>query len=150
MAQQQRFYANSVLTTNVTTAEATWELIAGTNGVRLFELGIALNAATASTILLARPAAKGVTPTTAKAFKPEGVNDGLGSDSSATTAVAWGTKPTAPADGIYMRRFGLPAEVGRSIVWTWENGLLIPAAASLVIFNGATNSALNVWARISE
>lgn len=142
-----RYFSSGVLTTNTTINEATWELIAGAQGVRVFEIGVALNAATASLFGLGRPAAIGVTPTSPVALAAESDN---GVAALTKTALAWGTKPTAPSVS-YLRRFGLPAEVGRNVVWTFgPSGLYIPAASSVVLFNLAANSALNVWARISE
>lgn len=113
----------------------------------LQEMGVALNAATASLFGLARPAAIGITPTTPVALQAESDN---GVAALAKTALAWGTKPTN-TNVVYLRRFGLPAEVGRNVVWTFgPKGLFIPAAGTLVLFNLAANSALNVWVRISE
>src|SRR5262245_59384760 len=125
-------YSHVALTSNVTTAEAAWELIAGTKGAMLKRLLIQLTATTATALGLGRPTAKGITPTTPVLFQPHKVGD---TAAVASTALAWGTKPTAPPSDIYLRRCHFPAVIGSSIEWRWENGLFIPASASLVLFN---------------
>src|SRR3954468_13299108 len=109
-------YTHAARTTTVTTGVATWEM-RSTSTDRLFivEIGIFLGAATASTFGLGRPAAIGVTPTTPVTVQAMDPGDPAG---TGTTAVAWGTAPTAPTSAIYLRRVGLPAAIGNGVIWT--------------------------------
>ena len=106
-------------------------------------------AATASTFGLGRPSAIGVTPTTPVAGQAE---DSADAASAAQTAVAWTTKPTAPASSIYLRRIALPAAIGAGVIWTWPDGpgLIVPINSSIVIFNLATNGVIDCYARWEE
>lgn len=138
-------YSLGTRTSNGTDAEAAYELIAGAQGFNLLELRISLVAATATTIGLGRPAAKGVTPTTPVTLKAE--RDAT-TAALAASAVAWGTKPTIPA--AFLRRAGLPATIGANVEWKFENGLVVPADATIILWNLATNSVLDVTAVIDE
>lgn len=132
-------------TLNGTIDEAAWELIAGAQGCRLVELGVTLAAATASVLALGRPSAIGITPTSPVALQGE---EPAVTAALAKGALAWGTKPTVPA--AFLRRASLPAAIGASFTWTWASGILIPAAGTLVLWNLASNSVLDVYARIVE
>jgi hypothetical protein len=138
-------YTLGVRTSNATDAECAWELITGaTPGrVKLVELGIFLAAATATTIGLGRPQAIGITPTTPADFLPEDPNNVLASG-VAQSALAWGTKPTIPT--AFLRRIALPAVIGTGVIWTFPEGITIPVSSSLILWNLATNSVLDVYA----
>lgn len=144
-------YTHAAITSNVTSGEATWELRShATQGrLRIRELGIFLNAATASIFGLGRPAAIGVTPTSPVVGQAEDPADAA---AVGATALAWGTKPTTPTSSIYLRRIGLPAAIGAGIIWTWPDGpgLIVPINSSIVIYNLASNAAANVYARWEE
>lgn len=113
---------------------------------RLLELGVSLVAATASLIGLARQSGGSVQTTSVvgQAVDP------LSAASTVTIGSAWSTPPVAPvAPAQYMRAFGLPAQIGAGLIWTWgENGLLVPVSAGLAIMNlgAAAGSALDVYA----
>jgi len=126
-------------TSSGTAAAAALEIIAGARALFVREVVIALAAATASTFGLGRPAAKGITPTSPVTSLSEQPGDAV---STATTAVAWGTGPTVPAD--FFRRVGFPAVIGSTITWYFNNGLFIPASGSLVIWNIGTNGVCDV------
>lgn len=138
-------YTLGVRTSNATDAECAWELITGaTPGrVKLVELGIFLAAATATTIGLGRPQAVGITPTTPVDFLPEDPNNVLASG-VAQSALAWATKPTIPI--AFIRRISLPAVIGTGVIWTFPEGITIPVSSSLILWNLATNSVLDVYA----
>lgn len=139
-------YSLANLTTNVTTANAALELIAAsTDRVKVMEIGITQNAATATTIGLGRPAAVGITPTSPIALLSE---ENTTDVATSKTALAWGTGPTAPTN--FMRRIAFPATLGAGIVWSWKNGLVIPVSGSLVLWNIVGGSALNVWIVVDE
>ena len=127
-------------TTDGSSAAAALEIIAGNSSAKILEIGIALVNATASIIGLGRPAAKGITPTAPVLLLGENSIDGV---SNVSTAVAWATGPTVPTS--FQRRISLPAVAGSFIVWTFKNGLLIPAGASMVLWNLAANSVLEVY-----
>ena len=138
------YFSLGVLTTGTASGAAAWELRTSAN-TRAYvqEIGVFLNAATASTFGIGRPAAIGVTPTTPVDLLPEDsanpVVAGL-----VQSALAWTTGPTVPAS--FLRRISLPATVGMGIIWTFPKGLVIPASSSLVLWNLALNSAFNAYA----
>jgi hypothetical protein len=103
-----------------------------------------MGAATASTFGLGRPAAIGVTPTSPVLGQADDPADVV---AVGATAVAWGTAPTTPTSSIYLRRIGLPAAIGSGFIWTWPEGpgLVIPVAASLAIYNLATNGVADIY-----
>lgn len=149
-------YSLSQRTTNTTIANPCWEIrSAAGNKPKVLEIGISINAATASVYGLGRPAAIGVTPTSPQTFVDE--SDG-GSGATAaptgntTAAVAWGTPPTVPAN--FLRRVSTPATIGAGVIWTFPRGLGIPnqsgTVGSLVIWNITATSAADVWAVVDE
>lgn len=135
----------SQITTGTASATAAWEIRTGaTPGrARLMELGLFLTAATASDYGLGRPAAIGVTPTTPVDFLPEDPNDVVASG-VIQGSLAWGTGPTVPAN--FFRRVSFPATVGSGVIWTFPRGLVIPVSSSLVLWNIATNGAIEAYA----
>jgi len=109
------------------------------------EIGLNLGAATASTYGLGRA---GNTPTQTSPVlvqaedpsKPAGLSG---------CAVAWSVAPTVPAQ--FLRRISLPATIGAGVIWTFPRGMNVAAAASMLIWNLATNSAsTNVWWVVDE
>lgn len=131
-------------TVDGTIATAAYELIAhSTKGCVLREMLVTLAAATASAYGLGRPAAKGVTPTSPVALLPED-----GGILQTSTAVAWGTGPTVPTQ--FFRRVSFPATISSSILWTFANGLYIPAGGTLVLWNIAANGVVDVSVEVDE
>jgi len=124
----------AVRTTQTTITKPCWEILTGSTPgrVKVFEIGITLAAATASTFGLGRPAAIGITPTSPVNFQVEDPNDVLASG-VVRSALAWGTDPTVPAN--YFRRISLPATVGTGVIWTFPQGLVIPVSSSLIVWN---------------
>lgn len=125
---------------------------APSNASRIFEVGLACNAATASAISLFRNTAAGYTATTS-------VGPGQGeytTDPVGTSLVdtAWSTAPTITAAN-RLRRFGLPATIGAALIWVFQNGLYVRSATAtdiLVIWNegGTAGSALNGYIAYEE
>lgn len=127
-------------TSDGTTATAAFELIAPSDKtVILREMTVSLAAATASIYALGRPAAKGITPTTPVALLFE---SGSFKPPATTTALAWGTGPTVPAQ--FYRRIGFPAVIGSFITWTFSGGLALGPGETLVLWNGAANGLADV------
>jgi len=141
-----KYYSTGVRTTNGTTTQACLEIIAGASiGFRLVGIfGISLAAATASSFGLGRPAAKGVTPTTPLTLA--GNDKGL--DSKATTALAWGTSPTAPAK--FYHRTNFTNVVGSDQAWPLSvGGIWVPPNETIVVWNitatGVSDISFTIW-----
>lgn len=115
--------------------------------VKIVEIGISVNAATASSIGLGHPGNTPVATTSVlcQALQPGDVASICNIDT------AWSTAPTAPSQ--FLRRIVLPATAGAGWVWTWptDSPLELDSAAGanqwLVLWNfgGATASALSVY-----
>ena len=125
------------------------ETIAGANlGYRMLEFGITLNAATASVFAIGRPAAIGITPTSPQTVLAEdGGNTATG---NTTTALAWGTAPTVPAN--FFRRCSFAATIGAGLIWTFPRGIIVLKALSSVLWNpsGTANSVADTWVVVDE
>jgi hypothetical protein len=141
-------FAMSQRTTSGTIATASWEVrSAAANRPKLMEIGISINAATASVFGIGRPAAIGVGPTSPQTWLDE--SDGGAGTGLTTSAVAWGTTaPTVPAN--FFRRVSTPATVGAGIIWTFPRGLGLPVAGSIVVWVLATSSVADVWGVVEE
>jgi hypothetical protein len=111
----------------------------------VLELGLTINAATASVFGLGRPAAIGVTPTSPVTVLAEDSGSPAG---TVTTALAWATGPTVPAN--FFRRVSLPGTVGAGMIWTFPRGLIIAISASLVLWNLIITSVADVWVVVDE
>lgn len=119
------------------------DLRAGTSQrLYLREIGLTLNAATASSIGLGRPATAGTvsTSTTGIAVDP--------SDGTVTTVMgtAWSVAPTAPTT--FFRRFVAPATAASGVTWYFNRGdLVVASSATLILWNfgAAAGSALSVY-----
>lgn len=139
-------YSLSLNTTVTTTAAAAADIRASSaNAPRIMELGVNLGAATASTYGFGR---SGNTPTQTSPVLVQAENPG---DPAGLTgcAVAWSVAPTVPAQ--FLRRIALPGTVGAGVIWTFPRGLILAAAATLLLWNLATNSAsTNFWAVVDE
>jgi hypothetical protein len=140
-------YSLANRTSNTTTANATLEIIgAAALGYRLLELGLTINAATASAFGYGTPAAIGITPTTPVTVLAEDAgNTAVG---NTTTALAWGTGPTVPAN--FYRRVSLPATIGAGIIWTFPRGISVLKAKTTILWNLSTTSAADVWVVVDE
>lgn len=142
------YYSLGVLTTGTASGAAAWEIRTSANvRAKVMEIGFFLNAATASTVGLGRPAAIGITPTSPVDFQPEDPANPTVS-TQVQSSLAWTTGPTVPTN--FLRRIGLPATAGVGVIWTFPQGLVIPVSSSLVLWNLALNSALNAYAIVDE
>lgn len=114
----------------------------------MLELSLTISAATASTFGFGRPAAIGITPTSpVTVLAEDGGNTAAG---NTTTALAWGTGPTVPAN--FFRRISLPATIGAGIIWTFPRGIVVLKALTSVLWNpsGGSNSAADVNVVVDE
>lgn len=134
-------------TSSGTTATAAQEIIAGANNAfSLKELGITINAATASVFGVGIPAAKGITPGTTSTVQAE--DQGNTTAGNTTVAQTWGTGPTVPAN--FIRRVSLPATIGAGIIWTFPRGLNVLKNTTEVLWNITTDSVADVWVVVDE
>jgi hypothetical protein len=142
-------YSIANRTSATANAAAAQETIAGSNlGYRLLEFGLSINAASASVFGIGRPAATGITPTSPQTVLAEdGGNTAAG---NTTTALAWGTGPTVPAN--FFRRVSLPATIGAGIIWTFPRGIIVLKTLSTVLWNpgGGSNSVADSWVVLDE
>ncbi len=116
---------------------------ASTDPIYIREIGIFLNAATASTIGIGRPANNGsVAGGTLVLGQANNQDDPVATAGLVLTG--WTTAPTVPTQ--FFRRFGLPAAIGNGMIFTWgERGLRIKQGTSLVVWNLALNSIASIY-----
>lgn len=134
-------------TSSGTTATAAQEIIAGSNNAfSMKEIGITINAATASVFGLGQPAAKGITPGTTSTVQAE--DQGNTTAGNTTVAQTWGTGPTVPTN--FFRRVSLPATIGAGIIWTFPRGINVLKTVTEVLWNATTNSVADVWVVVDE
>jgi hypothetical protein len=113
-----------------------------TDSIWVKEIGLFLNAATASSIGLGRPANSG-SVAGGTLVLGQATNGGVAAVGGVVTT-GWTTAPTAPT--IFLRRIGLPAAIGNGIIWTFQgDGLLVPGGGSLVIWNIAASSIASLY-----
>lgn len=130
-----------------TTTTPGWEVIAGSSKkIKIMELGISQNAATAGVYGLGRPAAIGITPTSPLTALDEG--DGSDGTGTMKCAVAWGTAPTVPTN--FFRRISCPATIGAGVIWSFPRGLSLPTSGTVVIWYITTSSALDAYVVADE
>ena len=111
--------------------------------VRITEIGLFLNAATATSAQLIRANNTYVATTTVSPV-PEDPADPAGTSLIGT---AWSTAPTIQT--VPLRRLVAPAAISAGVIWQFENLVVGPigAGTALVLWNfgGATASALSVY-----
>jgi hypothetical protein len=137
-------YALANRTSSGTTAAAALEVrTTSTKTAKLLVAELFLAAATASTYGIGRAAAIGVTPTSPQTVLAEDVGTG-----TVTTALAWATPPTVPAN--FFKRIAFPATIGVGVIWTFPRGITIPVSNSLVYWNLATNGVIDANIEVEE
>lgn len=115
---------------------------AASTRTRILEIGIFVNAATASSVGLFRPTNTPVATTTVVTV-PDDPADAAGVTLLGT---AWSTAPTVGT--VALRRAVMPAAIGAGIIWQFENLICGPlGTGALVLWNysGATASVLQVY-----
>jgi hypothetical protein len=116
-----------------------------TKRIKVLEIHVVMAAATASIFGVGRPAAIGVTPTTPINLLAEEPSDPT---ATATTAMAWATPPTVPAN--FFRRINLPATIGAGQILTFPRGLIIPISSSLILWNITATGVADVTFVVDE
>lgn len=135
------------ITTPAAAAGAAYANLISAAGERLYvrEIGLFLNAATASSIGLIRPATVGTatSPVAGQAV------DAADAAATGTVGTAWSAAGTIGSN--YLRKITLPAAIGNGIIWTFgERDLVVPVSSCLFLWNfgAAAGSVLNgyiVW-----
>lgn len=147
-------YELGVLTTTVTLSSVAAEIRAGTAApMELLEMGIFLNAATATTLALGRPGNTPAGGTSQTATKPSGLNAVGGASLGGIILSGQTTAPTVPSAGNTLRQIALPAAIGNGIVFTWQPGELIVSPTTsdgLILWNLTAGSALRLYIRWRE
>lgn len=139
-------YEIGLRTSGVLVTTAQLEIRAITRRLKLLEIGGTLQAATASTLGLGRPANTGsVAGGTLNTLQLSDENDAAALGTTVLTG--WTTAPTAPTQ--FLRRWGLPATIGSGFVWT-PSGLYIKPAGSLVLWNITANGIMDAWVAVEE
>ena len=139
-------FSLSQRTSGASSGTAAHEIIAGANNAySLKELGMTLNAGTATTLGFGSPAAKGTTPTSVVVLAEDAGNTTTGATSGALT---WATAPTIPT--AFFRRASLPAVIGSGVVWTFPRGLNVLKTVTTVLWNFVTGSVYDVWFVVDE
>src|SRR5687767_4306614 len=115
-------YEIGLRTSVVTTGAAGYELRAGTRRVQVHEIGITLQAATASTFGIGRPQNTPVGGTNNIAPPGDAADAAFG---GSNILAGWSTAPTAPAT--FFRRHGFPATIGSGIIFTFRQ-LILPVS----------------------
>lgn len=115
---------------------------------RIREIGMFVNAATASSVGIIRPSNTPVATTSVL-----GLAEDPG-DPAATINLdtAWSTAPTIGTS--YLRRITIPATIGNGVIWTFNPGeeLVINVSSWLIFWNfgGSTGSVLNMYVKWLE
>jgi hypothetical protein len=137
-------------TTAATAAGAAIVDLRSAAGERLYvrEIGMFLNAATASQIGVYRPSTLGTASTS---IVPVPVDP---ADPAATGSVgtAWSVAP-AVSTNVPLRRAMLPAAIGNGFIWQFsERGLVVPVSSSLLFWNygAGANSVINGYIEWDE
>jgi hypothetical protein len=139
-------YSLGLKSTNTTINNALVEIYTpSTLAIKIMEIGIGQTVATACEYGLGRPANQGITPVPV-AFQAEQSTTDPAAKTNAS--LSWGTSPTAPS--IYMRRLATAASIGSGVIWTFPRGYVLPASASIVIFNITASVACDLWIVIDE
>lgn len=129
-------YSLGLNTTVTTSGAASMDAKASsTNSPLIYEIGINLGAATASTYGFGR-AGNTPTQTSPVVVLPENPSFPTGQTGM---AVAWSVAPTVPTQ--FARRIFLPATIGAGIIWTFPRGYALATSASGLIWNLAASSA---------
>jgi hypothetical protein len=124
----------------ISVAQAELRAAAG-DAIYVYEVGVSLTAATASSIGLGRPANSGSVAGGTLTLGQANVQDDPVAVGGVVTT-GWTTAPTAPT--VFMRRIGLPAAIGNGVVWTWPRGLRVKQGTSLVLWNITASSIANI------
>jgi hypothetical protein len=115
---------------------------------RIQEIGLFVNAATASSVGLIRPSNTPVATTSVLGL----AEDPADPVSTINVDTAWSTAPTIGTQ--FLRRITIPATIGNGIVWSWPPGaeLIVTTSSWLVFWNfgAGAGSVLNGYVKWIE
>lgn len=147
-------YELGIFTTGTGSGAAAAEFRAGAaRPMSILEMGLFLNAATATTLALGRPGNTPAGGTAQTATLPSNLMPSGGASAGGIILSGWGTAPTAPSAGNTMRMWQSGATQGAGIVWTWDQGEMIvsPTTSSgLVLWNLAANAQMRMYLKWIE
>lgn len=116
---------------------------------RIREIGLFVNAATASSVQLIRPAN---TPVASTSILGQ-ADDPADPASTINFDTAWSTAPTISTN-VPLRKGMIPAAIGNGLIWTWsaDKPLVLNVSSWLVLWNfgAGAGSVLNGWATWEE
>ncbi len=116
------------------------------NKPKILVLKLTQFGATAGVYGVGHPAAIGISPTSPQTFIDEA--DGNGATGLTTAAVAWGTRPTVPAN--FFDRYSCAATVGVGFLEMYPGGLGLAVSSSVVIWIIATAPVADCCAKVQE
>jgi hypothetical protein len=115
-----------------------------TRRLRVLEFGITLQAATASTFGLGRPAN---TPAGGTNNAPLPGDPADAAALMQQVLAGWTTAPTAPTS--FLRRWGFAATIGLGAIFTFPR-LIIPVGGSIVLWNITATGVSDIYAVVEE
>lgn len=141
----QRFYEGGAASVAAASGAPYATIHTGANLVAAIrEMGIFLNAATASSVELIRP---NNSPTASTSVLGQ-AQDTAQAASSVNLDTAWSTAPTIGSN-VPLRKVLLPGTIGSGVIWTWPSGagLIVPVSSYLVLWNfgAGAGSVLNFY-----
>lgn len=141
----QRFYEGGVASVAAASGAPYATIHTGSGLVAAIrEIGLFVNAATASPVELIRPANSPAASTSVLGQ----AQDPAMPASSVNLDTAWSTAPTISTN-VPLRKVTIPAVIGAGVIWTWPSGsgLVIPVSSYLVLWNfgGSAGSVLNMY-----
>lgn len=147
-------YELGSLTSGTASGSAALEVVPGAaRPMSILEMGIFLNAATASIFRVGRPGNTPAGGTSQTATLPVGLTPSGGASVGGIILSGWTTAPTVPAAGNSMRMISLPGAVGNGVVWAWPLGEFIvnpTRSSSWVLWNEQLNGALRQYMKWDE
>lgn len=98
---------------------------------RIFEISVFAETAVAGTVGIGRPATAGTSNANSGAIASGAGYDNTTGAGAALIDTGWSVAPTAPT--IPWKRAALPATIGAGIIWTFPQGIVVPANGGTVI-----------------
>lgn len=98
---------------------------------RLFEISVFAGTAVAGTVGIGRPASAGTSSASTGPIAQAMGYDNQALVGTAVVDTAWSSAPTAPT--IPWKRAVLPATIGAGVIWTFPDGIIVPANGGTII-----------------
>ena len=107
---------------------------------RLYEISVFAASAVAGTVGIGRPASAGTSNASTGPIAQAMGYDNQMLVGTAVVDTGWSAAPTAPA--VPWKRAALPATIGAGIIWTFPDGIIVPANGGTVIVWQYTTAAV--------